>query len=102
MESSTVPILRNCPMTRCSSLSFVLFCAVGFVAAVEAHAAVPKVEDAPITVPVFGPRFKEIHERIDALYRYRNGAYPLPDARINLFRPLTERAVVLETPRDTT
>lgn len=54
------------------------------------HAANKPAEEAPISVPSFGPRYKEIHERIDALYRNRNGNTPLPTALVNPFRPATE------------
>jgi hypothetical protein len=42
--------------------------------------------DQPITVPSFGPRFRQIRERAEVLFGRRDGAFPPPDARLNLFQ----------------
>ncbi len=40
----------------------------------------------PVTVPALGPRYRQTRERIDALFQYRNGTYPLSDPSRDLFR----------------
>lgn len=82
------------------SLIFILLSCAAFSG--ELRAATPPVAATPITVPVFGPRFKEIHERIDVLYRNRNGSYPLPDPQLNVFRTVAEKKVATATPKDPT
>jgi hypothetical protein len=72
----------------------------GYLILLFVGGAALKAEEPPISVPAFGPRFKEIHERIEALYSTRNGTYPLPDPGINLFRLAAERAVVAEVPKE--
>lgn len=54
----------------------------------------------PVAVVSFGPRFKEIRERIDALYQYRTGKTPPPDQQVNLFR-LPAEHVVTPVPNQT-
>ena len=41
---------------------------------------------APVN-PALSPRFLQVRERVDALFRYRNGMSPPPDPRLNPFRP---------------
>jgi hypothetical protein len=50
-------------------------------AAEEAEAA-----KIPSSVPL-SPRFKQVRERIDALFEHRNQPPPPPEARLNPFRP---------------
>lgn len=88
-------------MRRPSFRSLVVLCLLAGDAAL--HAATPPAPaEPPLTVPSFGPRFKEIHERIDALYQYRNGNYPPPDPSLNLFRSATERAAPVEIAKEAT
>ena len=46
----------------------------------------PAAAKAPVN-PALSPRFLQVRERIDALFRYRNGMSPPPDPRLNPFRP---------------
>ncbi len=46
----------------------------------------PAAAKAPIN-PALSPRFLQVRERVDALFRYRNGMSPPPDPRLNPFRP---------------
>lgn len=40
----------------------------------------------PVTVPSLGPRYKQTRERVEELFRYRNGNVPPPDPKLDLFR----------------
>jgi hypothetical protein len=51
----------------------------------------------PVSVPALGPRYKQTHERIEALFQYRNGTYALPDTKLNPFRS-GELAMTQPTP----
>ena len=56
------------------------------------------VQAQPIAVPALGPRFKQTHERAEALFGPRNGTHPLPDAQLNLFRASADIAPPRVTP----
>lgn len=48
--------------------------------------ATPEPAKPPANLPL-SPRFKQVRERIDALFHLRNDAPPAPDPRGNPFRP---------------
>jgi hypothetical protein len=52
----------------------------------------------PVTVPMLGPRFKQTRERAEVLFGRRNGAYPRPDAGVNLFQSPAETVRSPDTP----
>lgn len=55
----------------------------------------------PIVVPSLGPRYKQTRERVDELFRYRNGTLPVPDPQLNLFRVAAYNSVFPELPVQT-
>lgn len=40
----------------------------------------------PVLVPTLGPRYKQTRDRVEEMFRYRNGKAPELDPKVNLFR----------------
>jgi hypothetical protein len=51
----------------------------------------------PPTAPNFGPRFRQTRERADVLLGHRDGSYPVPDPRANLFQAPAEASLATQT-----
>jgi hypothetical protein len=56
----------------------------------------------PVVVPSLGPRYKQTRERVEELFRYRNGKVPAPDPKTNLFRVAPYNTVLPDLPVQTT
>ncbi|HEX2853799.1 MAG TPA: hypothetical protein VHO24_11215 [Opitutaceae bacterium] len=53
----------------------------------------------PVVVPMLGPRYKQTRERIEVLFRYRNGDLPPLDTSVNLFRIAPHSSAPPELPQ---
>lgn len=53
----------------------------------DAPAKTPPPASKAMSTPPLSPRFRQVRERIDALFRHRNETPPPPDPRLNPFRP---------------
>jgi hypothetical protein len=56
----------------------------------------------PILVPTLGPRFKQTRDRVEEMFRYRNGKAPELDPKVNLFRISSHNTESPEVPVQTT
>lgn len=62
-----------------------------------AEATAPATGKAPVALPL-SPRFKQVRDRIDALFQLRNEPPAPPDPRANPFRPSGPAALAPVTP----